>query len=1580
MANKIAIKRAPTSKVQDLSLSRKKKNRSVVASWKVPSSATADSDHRATGINIMWTVNIQKGAKGATSKIIMERSVRVSETSSTLTLNDMVATSGTYKGKRFTRRSFYPESEYRLRSVKVAVRFTNNDGKRKGGWTTKTYEFSAPGVPKVAAMVHDHDTGRVSCKITAYDWSDKRSEVYDTHYQFQVNDTRTIQGTTKKVGWTKFDDRFTANTYTKTFDVADRMRLSYFEYVGLRCRAQCRGYSGESKWSSWVTLYVSYPTVVTIGSVSISGKSDLSKTTLVIHTEEAKKDKNGKVTYVENKTHPVTGVRLQRLRSVDAATATAATAMGDEWEDTEIVDNGKCVGLAMSNQDVRPSADKHTWLRVKSWNTHEDLFYRYSTPVRVKGLESKSETARDDEIAIVYKSVNYQRAEMLVVFGIKEDSANTGVELSWSTSNYAWTSTEQPNVAVLPYNSEITKYTRAYIKANGIANDAAAKTAFMAKNYAYGAYRRISNLEPGETYYVRARLYLEGNDVTTYSAYSKAETVSIPETIQGASCAIIGTSVESGGTSAKIVVGFKSSDNPDGFELSWSLDKNAWRSSVEPERFEFSWKDSGTISHEDGWNRSTTAYLSGLTTNSTYRVRARFFYENGSNKTYTAYSAAQTIVTNIDNSSTNSIRIVSATPQPDGKSVALVIGWNETTANNGTEVSWSDSDTAWSSTEQPSTFQFDWFDSPARDQTGWTKTFKKTAEVIVSGLEEGTTYYFRARRYLTSATVAYTSYSAVVSAIPSSAPEKVVLSVPEYVTRGSGFEASWTFDSDAQQKGWQLITGDVVEKTETVREVIDGQTVTSTRKYNAIVESNRIIVARGTDALGSCAVSASRMLQLTEGGDSINFAVRVSTGGAYVESEAEAVTLADIPALSLTVDETLTAQPFSFEALCTDASELSAVILSEGSAGAWPDGDHEQADGDVLWSGIVRPAWSESANIDRTNLISNLPKSWSVKSNILSLRGDADIPVTAGTTYSVSLSDYEGEWDGLYRYDWRIAAIVGYNSSGTAVDSVTYYTTSGSSFVDNTVSTTWTPTTAVTAIVKIVRVRSTREDEETETVTSTAKASALVTMIANPVHIKFEAGSTATEWTPCVADTGSLVTTVTVPSGLDFWDRGRYTLRVTATSSSTGLTSEVSEVMFDVLWRHQAPRPSDEITITPSDTTDENGVRTIQSVIQLAPPSYNYVLFGTVPFSDVYNASTNPTGYWRTTPSDWFTQLEDGWIHVHKDNSDGETQTTTSTIRPSAAEPIVAGKEYTLLIEVRNNNSTGTETTDMYVMQTDNNQFWGSEGASVNLLTCGEEYESRENKVADVDHHEDGVDATEAMRWNFRCGAGSVVDYDFRVSVYEADYEGAYAVPALPEDIDGDRYDVYRVTPDGPYLIASGCTLDEEVTDPYSPFGGSEKGYRVASRTIDGDVDWSDYEYDLPGRGMRIDFGGDYVELPYNVAWSDSYSKDFESRSHIGESKSQGYWNDSVVRRASMSTDLIKVSEQSKAAKLRKLAQYPHPCFVRTSDGCAYEANVDVGLSPRFRSLAIGVSLDVTEIGLTDEFRGTIPASDNGNG
>lgn len=179
---------------------------------------------------------------------------------------------------------------------------------------------------------------------------------------------------------------------------------------------------------------------------------------------------------------------------------------------------------------------------------------------------------------------------------------------------------------------------------------------------------------------------------------------------------------------------------------------------------------------------------------------------------------------------------------------------------------------------------------------------------------------------------------------------------------------------------------------------------------------------------------------------------------------------------------------------------------------------------------------------------------------------------------------------------------------------------------------------------------------------------------------------------------------------------------------------------------------------------------TKEEAYQVARP--NLAPLTAAPLDSVYNATTNPNGYWKTALSPWYTQLEDGWVHVYKDNSEGTEAANTTTFRPRPCPSIVPGETYTILIEVRNNHSTGSGNTDMYIQQTAKNQFWGSGGGNIQPLTFGEETVIHSQKVADTAHL--SGDPMELFRYNACCAAGSVLDFEFRLSLYEGIYDGPY--------------------------------------------------------------------------------------------------------------------------------------------------------------------------------------------------------------
>ena len=189
-----------------------------------------------------------------------------------------------------------------------------------------------------------------------------------------------------------------------------------------------------------------------------------------------------------------------------------------------------------------------------------------------------------------------------------------------------------------------------------------------------------------------------------------------------------------------------------------------------------------------------------------------------------------------------------------------------------------------------------------------------------------------------------------------------------------------------------------------------------------------------------------------------------------------------------------------------------------------------------------------------------------------------------------------------------------------------------------------------------------------------------------------------------------------------------------------------------------------------------------------------------------------------------------------------------------------------------------------------------------------------------------------------------------------------------------DVADIYRVTPDGAYLIASGIAWGSLVLDRFAPYAndwGETLYYRVSTRTADGAEVWTDDAgYSLYGYSLRFDWeGGETLELPYNLSIGDTWSKGFEARKHM-DGLYGGYFDGSVMRTASISTDMIKVSSDEDKRLVRQLAAYSGPVFVRTPIGSAYTANVvPNNMTYEYNNPIVAVSFDITEFALTDQFR-----------
>lgn len=886
MADEVAISGRPYERVANLTaptptFDNDRKTMALKASWKVPSNLTAKTNPRraeslsswfgmyATTPQLAQTANLRKfGGDGHYGS--------VPTTGANITSNEYT----------FDVARFYPFSASgpRLTSLYVVADPYNSAG--SADWANKATASTSmlkPVAPTISAPAFDDGSGHVSCTVKSTATSGAR-HWHSTSVRRDCFDSQT--GNTVSATYTTSS----ASYDVPSVDVAgvDTIQGSrYWRYV---VTATARGLAGDSG-AATASLYVAQPKVPTISSFRVAGTSANSKVSISLSTNATKE-------------HPVTGMRLQVLRSSPYTTAAQAVAdlQGVGWEDMDVVDDGQCTCLVTEVSEVRPDVDTRTWVRVKVWDLSETRghLHNWSAPVRLQTLETSTPTATNDKCGIISVTPAKNGTSASVRIGWSEDTTNTGTELSWSDSPNAWSSTDSPSTATFEGNGSAST-DRSWKRERTVT---------------------LSDLTPGTTYWVRARRYRTSGSNTTYTAYSKAVSVK-PQGAENDRCAIVRATPGSDGTTGTVIVGFTEDSANTGTELTWSPDPNAWWSNVQPSLLTATWKDSS--SQSASWGGTATVYLRDLEPATTYYIRARRYLESGGSTTYSPMSKVYSMRTpeqTVAEAANDRIGIVSVAAGDDGTSADLAIGWSEDTHYDGTEVTWSDREDAWESTEQPSSFQATWADKKSQ-----SASWKSTQTVHVEGLEQGTKYWFRARRYNADAT---SGWSAAVTLIPAVQPTSVTLVAPAWVERGRAVSLTWTYGGGSEQTAWRVMHGNVT-------------------------------VASGDDPVTGCVVDATRFAQLTEGLDSYDLTVQVSTGGDFAESASATVGIADRPTLSVS-DAEVTAQPAALALACSsERASVAIIVTAAGAMGDTPSGTRTQAYGDTVWSAVVRPVWSDGA-------------------------------------------------------------------------------------------------------------------------------------------------------------------------------------------------------------------------------------------------------------------------------------------------------------------------------------------------------------------------------------------------------------------------------------------------------------------------------------------------------------------------------------------------------------------------------------------------------------------------------------------
>lgn len=179
----------------------------------------------------------------------------------------------------------------------------------------------------------------------------------------------------------------------------------------------------------------------------------------------------------------------------------------------------------------------------------------------------------------------------------------------------------------------------------------------------------------------------------------------------------------------------------------------------------------------------------------------------------------------------------------------------------------------------------------------------------------------------------------------------------------------------------------------------------------------------------------------------------------------------------------------------------------------------------------------------------------------------------------------------------------------------------------------------------------------------------------------------------------------------------------------------------------------------------------------------------------------------------------------------------------------------------------------------------------------------------------------------------------------------AKITPTVTSPGTGATCDIYRLSVDRPVLVYEDADFGTTYVDPFptiGEFGGHRLVYKTANgdyTTPDGEIAWTDLR-EADGDRLNtmyniIEFGGDRVQLMYDVTISNSWEKSFQTTEYLGGSV-RGDWNPAVQRSTDMSSRVVTIKDQDTIMAMRRLADYDGICHVRTRDGSSFAANVNV--------------------------------------
>lgn len=270
---------------------------------------------------------------------------------------------------------------------------------------------------------------------------------------------------------------------------------------------------------------------------------------------------------------------------------------------------------------------------------------------------------------------------------------------------------------------------------------------------------------------------------------------------------------------------------------------------------------------------------------------------------------------------------------------------------------------------------------------------------------------------------------------------------------------------------------------------------------------------------------------------------------------------------------------------------------------------------------------------------------------------------------------------------------------------------------------------------------------------------------------------------------------------------------------------------------------------------------------------------------------------------------------------------------------------------------------DYHVARPDESTMYGYEGETVALVT--QLGDAAITITADdlLGRLDDGAAYRIVATVEDAVGQTATAEMDFEVhwthqaiiptATVEIDEDAMVAklTPTAPTGtVIGDTCDIYRLSVDKPVLVYPNAEFGTTYVDPY-PTIGEFGGHRFVFHSKDGDYITEDNEFawvdttaandddylDLPVN--VIDYGAGRVVLTYDIDLANSWTKDFIETQYLGGAV-QGDWNPAVRRSATLSAVSITAEDQTTIEAMRRLAEHPGICHVRTKDGSSYAADV----------------------------------------